>query len=163
MKPVWERLEKLASKNDFDDYAVDLYVSLYYEPFGADIMKGKDLRKAVEDIEKKSLELADLVDTVMPYNFIEEISPKGLNTLVTHVIRRLGPQARQRLEETRILPNPNIKNAKRNYFIGKLSVYLRNTYGKPLKEIVVTISSVILDEKVSDNIVDSITRKFSCK
>ncbi|MEN8130932.1 MAG: hypothetical protein ABFS45_12215 [Pseudomonadota bacterium] len=150
MKPIWGKLEGLAKKKNINNYVIDIYMLVQNTegPYGAEKLTKAELRRAVQDIEKKSLELTSLIDEVMPFAFVNN-APKSLDNLVIDVIKSLGPQARQILYEPRALGNPNLKktgNSKRNYFVRKLSAYFRDTFGKPMNDLVAEMHSIFLPE-----------------
>lgn len=74
---------------------------------------------------------------------LEEIAQRSIE------VAQSGPPSRK----------PNAKGAKRAYFIAHLSDHLRESYGKPLHEVVAAVASTLFEDDVSADLVKKIVSK----
>ena len=161
MMSIWE---KLASKKNVNNYAFDLFMLVQNTngPYGADKLTKAKLRVAVQKIEKKSRELADLVDEVMPMHFIEGAAKRDMSALVTPIIRNRAPQAKQILNNPRVLSKPGSKFSKKTYFVRPLAAFFTETFGSPMHSTIADLYSIFMSEDkhdiISANAVASILR-----
>lgn len=152
MQLVWESLEWPAGNKSADDYAYNLFMLVQNTdgPYGAERLKKRELRKAVERIEKMSGKLADLINQVMPYATVDKHPPRPDNLAVC-VVSRLGHQARQILDEPRLVHNPGAKYSAKNYFVRGLASFFTKVFGDPKVDVIVDLYLIFAAEDRDEN------------
>ena len=149
MKPVWKQLDGLSTEKIYEFF---ILISETEGPYGAGRLPLAELQREVQRIEKLSKKLADLVDKIMPMHLIKDFRDNGEITLVSSIIRELGAQSKQILNDQRTLQRPGSKFSGRTHFVRLLSAFFEETCGDPMHMVVAELHSIFLPE---DKIIDT--------